>query len=89
MDQFVQKNNNGYHQSITVSELNYLIKSILDYEQSLNDIKVIGEITNARITQKKHYFFNLIDQSSSIPCVMWNSDLHNGSQQIQNGNYLH
>ena len=58
MDQFVQKNNNEYHQSITVSELNYLIKSILDYEQSLNDIKVIGEITNARITQKKHYFFN-------------------------------
>ena len=88
MDQFVQKNNNGYHQSITVSELNYLIKSILDYEQSLNDIKVIGEITNARITQKKHYFFNLIDQSSSIPCVMWNSDLHNGSQQIQNGNLV-
>lgn len=88
MDQFVQKNNNEYHQSITVSELNYLIKSILDYEQSLNDIKVIGEITNARITQKKHYFFNLIDQSSSIPCVMWNSDLHNGSQQIQNGNLV-
>ena len=88
MDQFVQKNNNEYHQSITVSELNYLIKSILDYEQSLNDIKVIGEITNARITQKKHYFFNLIDQSSSIPCVMWNADLHNGSQQIQNGNLV-
>ena len=88
MDQFVQKNNNEYHQSITVSELNYLIKSILDYEQSLNDIKVIGEITNARITQKKHCFFNLIDQSSSIPCVMWNSDLHNGSQQIQNGNLV-
>lgn len=85
MDQFAQKNNNEYHQSITVSELNYLIKSILDYEHSINDIKVIGEITNARITPKKHYFFNLIDQSSSIPCVMWNSDLHNGSQQIQNG----
>jgi len=88
LDQFVQKNNNGHHKSITVSELNYLIKSILDYEQALNDIKVIGEITNARITQKKHYFFNLIDQSSSIPCVMWNSDLHNGSQQIQNGNLV-
>lgn len=88
MDQFVQKNNNGYHQSITVSELNYLIKSILDYEHSLNDIKVIGEVINARITQKKHYFFNLIDQSSSIPCVMWNSNLDNGSQQIQNGNLV-
>ena len=72
--------NLNFRDSISVTELNYLIKSILDFEPSLQEISVLGEVSNTRVTPKKHIFFNLIDQSSSIPCVMWSSDLNNGGE---------
>jgi exodeoxyribonuclease VII large subunit len=80
--------NLNFRDSISVTELNYLIKSILDFEPSLQEISVLGEVSNTRVTPKKHIFFNLIDQSSSIPCVMWSSDLNNGGENLDDGNLV-
>ena len=80
--------NLNFRESISVTELNYLIKSILDFEPSLQEISVLGEVSNTRVTPKKHIFFNLIDQSSSIPCVMWSSDLNNGGENLDDGNLV-
>ena len=80
--------NSNFRDSISVTELNYLIKSILDFEPSLQEISVLGEVSNTRVTPKKHIFFNLIDQSSSIPCVMWSSDLNNGGENLDDGNLV-
>ena len=80
--------NLNFKDSISVTELNYLIKSILDFEPSLQEISVLGEVSNTRVTPKKHIFFNLIDQSSSIPCVMWSSDFNNGRENLYNGNLV-
>ncbi|MBI64445.1 MAG: exodeoxyribonuclease VII large subunit [Chloroflexi bacterium] len=80
--------NLNFKDSISVTELNYLIKSILDFEPSLQEISVLGEVSNSRVTPKNHIFFNLIDQSSSIPCVMWSSDFNNGRENLYNGNLV-
>ena len=45
--------NLNFRDSISVTELNYLIKSILDFEPSLQEISVLGEVSNTRVTPKK------------------------------------
>ena len=89
MDIFSSENlNRNFTDSISVTELNYLIKSILEFEPSLQKISVLGEVSNLRVTAKNHIFFNLIDQSSSIPCVMWSSDFINGGENLDDGNLV-
>ena len=89
MDIFSSENlNRNFTDSISVTELNYLIKSILEFESSLQKISVLGEVSNLRVTAKNHIFFNLIDQSSSIPCVMWSSDFINGGENLDDGNLV-
>ena len=80
--------NSNFRDSISVTELNYLIKSILDFEPTLQEISVLGEVSNSRVTPKNHIFFNLIDQSSSIPCVMWRTDFNNGAENLDDGNLV-
>ena len=58
--------------SISVSELNFYIKNLLETDLFLQDIWVLGEITNL-----KHYriggqiYFNLTDGESRINCVVY------------------
>ena len=58
---------------MTVSDLNYLIKGLIDSEPFLSDINVLGEVSNKRLTPRGHVFFNLRDAEASIPCVKWKS----------------
>lgn len=54
------------------SEINTYIKQLLEFDESLNDCWVEGEITNCRFYQKgQQYYFNLNDGQSQINCVIY------------------
>ena len=55
----------------TVSEVNGLIKAILDNEPLLGDVCVRGELSNYKMYPSGHHYFTLKDEQSAIRCVMF------------------
>lgn len=53
----------------TVNDLNTHIKRLFDYEHSLKNIKVRGEVSNLSISAANHVYFTLKDESASVRCV--------------------
>ena len=60
-------------QSLTVSELNNLIKTLIDCEPMLNKVCVRGELSNYKIYPSGHHYFTLKDSESSLRCVIFKS----------------
>lgn len=60
-------------QSLTVSELNNLIKTFIDCEPMLNKVCVRGELSNYKIYPSGHHYFTLKDSESSLRCVIFKS----------------
>lgn len=55
----------------TITELNNIIKRILDAESFLAGIYVKGEISNYKKYPSGHHYFTLKDAESSLKCVMF------------------
>ncbi len=58
-------------ETISVTQLNTRVKSILSESSAVNDIWVIGEISNLKKYPSGHYYFTLKDNSSEIRGVMF------------------
>ncbi|MGN1118692.1 MAG: exodeoxyribonuclease VII large subunit [Acutalibacteraceae bacterium] len=57
---------------LTVSQINAYIKSIIDYDENLNNIYVCGEISNfTNHYRTGHFYFTLKDDKSSLKAVMF------------------
>lgn len=57
---------------LTVSQINTYIKSIIDYDDNLNNIYVCGEISNFTDHYRTgHFYFTLKDEKSSVKAVMF------------------
>ncbi len=57
---------------LTVSSLNYYIKSVFDSDQNLLNVFVEGEISNFKNHYSSgHLYFSLKDENSVIKCVMF------------------
>lgn len=54
-----------------VSEVNELIKAILDDVPLLGDICIRGELSNYKMYPSGHHYFTLKDEQSAIRCVMF------------------
>ena len=66
--------NNFYNErAVTVTELNTLIKGLLDSEPFLSDVFVKGEISNFKAHSSGHYYFSLKDESGVLRAVMFRS----------------
>ena len=57
--------------TLTVTELNNAIKTLLDSEPMLADVCVRGELSNYKIYPSGHHYFTLKDAESSLKCVMF------------------
>ena len=57
--------------TLTVTELNALIRGLLDREFS--DIWVAGEISGAKLASSGHYYFTLKDADAQLRCVCFRS----------------
>ena len=55
----------------SVSEVNQLIKSMLDREPQLGEIFLRGEISNYKLYPSGHHYFTLKDAEGAIRCVMF------------------
>ena len=56
-----------------VTEVNNLVKLLLDNEPMLQNICVRGELSNYKIYPSGHHYFSLKDQEGAIRCVMFKS----------------
>ena len=59
--------------TLTVSELNKIIKTLIDSEPLLNNVAIRGELSNYKVYPSGHHYFTLKDAESSLRCVMFKS----------------
>ena len=60
--------------AITVSQLNRYLKDIVESQQVLNNIYVVGEISNfLHYYRSGHLYFTLKDSQSQLKAVMFSS----------------
>lgn len=60
-----------YSDYLTVSALSQYIKAKFDRDPYLQDVFVVGEISNFRARPNAHQYFNLKDDTYQIPAVMF------------------
>ncbi len=58
-------------QVLTVTQLNTIVKELLESEPLLSNICVKGELSNYKIYPSGHHYFTLKDSESSLRCVMF------------------
>ncbi len=57
--------------SWSVSDLTRYLRQILENDRQLQDIWVLGEVSNFSRPSSGHIYFTLKDEASSLRCVMW------------------
>ena len=72
-------------QILSVTELNTLIKDLLESEPLLSNICVRGELSNYKIYPSGHHYFTLKDSESSLRCVMFKSSAQRLRFRPENG----
>ena len=58
-------------QQWTVSKLTFHIRKLLEENEILQDVWVVGEISNLSRPASGHIYFTLKDSSAALKCVMW------------------
>ncbi len=59
--------------SLTVAEITHYISTVFEADEVLQDIWVMGEVSNLSRPGSGHVYFTLKDMSSSLRCVIWKS----------------
>ena len=72
-------------QILTVTQLNTLIKELLESEPLLSNLSVRGELSNYKIYPSGHHYFTLKDRESSLRCVMFKSSAQRLRFRPENG----
>ncbi len=67
--------------SQTVSEVTRYLRDLMESDPTLSDLWVQGEVSNLSRPSSGHMYFTLKDNSASLRCVMWRS-------QVQRQRYL-
>jgi exodeoxyribonuclease VII large subunit len=57
--------------SWSVTDLTRYLRQILENDRQLQDIWVLGEVSNFSRPSSGHIYFTLKDETSSLRCVMW------------------
>ena len=61
---------------LTVRDVNKYIKTLLDYDELLSNLRVQGEVSNYKRHSSGHLYFSIKDKSGKINCVMFKSDTY-------------
>lgn len=60
--------------SITVSQLNRYVLSLLESDSNLSSVSVTGEISSFKKYSSGHLYFSLKDENSQVSCVMFRNN---------------
>ena len=58
------------HPIYEVSQVNELIKGLMDSEPELRNIYIHGELSNYKIYPSGHHYFTMKDATGALRCVM-------------------
>jgi len=58
---------------LSVTQINQIIKTDLELDESLKSVQVMGEISNFKNHSSGHFYFTLKDAESRINCVMFST----------------
>jgi len=72
-------------QTFTVSKLTFLIRKLLEENETLQDVWVQGEISNLSRPASGHVYFTLKDANASLKCVMWKTSAQRLSLPLRDG----
>lgn len=70
---------------LTVSELTARVKTLLETDDELANVRVTGEISNLSRPASGHIYFTLKDSDSQVKCVMWKTTALRIRQRFANG----
>jgi exodeoxyribonuclease VII large subunit len=68
-----------------VGELTQCIKDLLESEPELQDVWLVGEISNLSRATSGHLYFTLKDAEAALSCVMWRSGVSRLTWQPEQG----
>ena len=74
-----------YDKTVSVTELNSIIKSLLEGEPFLSDVFVRGELSNFKAHSSGHFYFSLKDEGGILKSVMFRSSAVNLPFLPENG----
>ncbi len=74
--------------SLSVGELNALVKDLLESDRRFLDLCVSGELSNYKIYPSGHHYFTLKDQESSVRCVMFRGNASRLRFRPENGMHV-
>jgi len=72
-------------QTYTVSKLTFLIRKLLEENESLQDVWVQGEISNLSRPASGHVYFTLKDANASLKSVMWKTSAGRMNLTLRDG----
>jgi exodeoxyribonuclease VII large subunit len=61
--------------SWSVTSLTRFIRELLESDYDLQDVWVVGEVSNCSRPSSGHLYFTLKDMGASLRCVMWRTDV--------------
>ncbi len=61
-------------QAYSVGEITFYIKSLLESDPALQDVRVTGEVSNLTYHRSGHVYFSIKDANAQLSCVMFKSD---------------
>lgn len=70
---------------LTVSQITFHIRKMLEGDPQLQDVWVEGEISNLSKPASGHIYFTLKDKSASLRCVAWKTDAARLRLRLQDG----
>lgn len=59
----------------TVTEVTQFLRSLIGNEPALQDLWVLGEVSNVSRPASGHLYFTIKDASATLRCVMWRSNV--------------
>ena len=71
--------------SISVSDLTRYLRTLLENDSVLQDVWVLGEISNLSRPTSGHIYFTLKDSTSALRCVIWKSSAARLRLPLQTG----
>jgi exodeoxyribonuclease VII large subunit len=72
-------------QTFTVSKLTFLIRKLLEENDTLQDVWVQGEVSNLSRPASGHVYFTLKDANASLKCVMWKTSASRLNLSMRDG----
>lgn len=70
---------------LTVSQLTFRIRKLLEGDLELQDVWVEGEISNLSRPASGHIYFTIKDKNASLKCMMWKPDAARLRINLQEG----